>query len=513
MEQKLNCITKIILNRYIYICNMKNDYHRYKNKFKTMIQLSLYFLRMIFNIKNIKKERIRRKTLQYPLNYLLVFSATIKNIMAIDDYEDLYDFSYLDESNLSYYNGNGLKYSSNFRRKNKKWKWLVIILVVILFLVGFYFVRNYISDYIKNENGMVQQESDTVYYAYNKLNKEEKVVYDLLYNAIKSFKNEVSDIQYNFTLEQVRDILYYINIDHPELFWYQSDSLIYHKSDEKIVSKVTFKYCMSQNEAMKRQHQVDAVVKEYISEIDDSMTDYDIALYFYDRIIQSIDYDSISIDNEKMYSLDKTIPDNIRSIYGVFVERKAVCTGYAKALQYLLNINGIECAYIENNDHAWNLVKLDGDYYYIDPTWGDGSNLDETKNITSMTRYDYFCITTKELGKLEAHQLTNNIYLPKCTAIKNNYYYKEKLLLYSYDYKKLKEIIEESLGNGNYYVTFKCNNETIYKEYLDKIKNGFIVNKIIAEINDEKYLNINTGYVYYQNKELNIISLEFNINN
>lgn len=63
----------------------------------------------------------------------------------------------------------------------------------------------------------------------------------------------------------------------------------------------------------------------------------------------------------------------VYTAYGVFANRKAVCQGYALALKVLLDRAGIDCVFVDSAplDHAWNLVRLNGDWYHIDTTWDD----------------------------------------------------------------------------------------------------------------------------------------------
>lgn len=61
--------------------------------------------------------------------------------------------------------------------------------------------------------------------------------------------------------------------------------------------------------------------------------------------------------------------------YGPLVEHTGVCLGFASAFQLLMDMADIECitvvgaAYRSREDHAWNMVRLDGAWYCADPTW------------------------------------------------------------------------------------------------------------------------------------------------
>ena len=88
-------------------------------------------------------------------------------------------------------------------------------------------------------------------------------------------------------------------------------------------------------------------------------------LYFHDSIILECNYD----DTAK----------NCYSAYGCLVEGKAVCEGYAKAMQILCSKAGIKCIPVAGKaydggavqPHLWNKVMIDGEWTNVDLTWDD----------------------------------------------------------------------------------------------------------------------------------------------
>ena len=108
----------------------------------------------------------------------------------------------------------------------------------------------------------------------------------------------------------------------------------------------------------------------------------------HDYLIDTIDYES---------TLSK---ENIYNIYGALVNRECVCEGYARAFKYLLDELDIPCVMIigtatnsqgNTENHAWNYVQLNGNWYAVDTTWDDpviiggGTASEESK-------YKYFLV-------------------------------------------------------------------------------------------------------------------------
>lgn len=56
---------------------------------------------------------------------------------------------------------------------------------------------------------------------------------------------------------------------------------------------------------------------------------------------------------------------------GVLIHKEGVCNSYAIAFYMMAVSAGLDCRYVTGGNHAWNQVKVDGKWYYIDCTWDD----------------------------------------------------------------------------------------------------------------------------------------------
>ncbi|MBO5221165.1 MAG: leucine-rich repeat protein [Clostridia bacterium] len=119
--------------------------------------------------------------------------------------------------------------------------------------------------------------------------------------------------------------------------------------------------------------QVDAAVSEILNELNLwDASDYDKVKGIYDWITENITYD---------YDWDDTTSEDLykHSTHAAVMTKTAVCQGIA-SLYYRLSLElGVDCRYIsgvagqtEQENHAWNIVCLEGKYYHMDPTWDLG---------------------------------------------------------------------------------------------------------------------------------------------
>lgn len=293
------------------------------------------------------------------------------------------------------------------------------------------------------------------YFYYTRLTSTMQRAYDAMLAAIRDHADTVT--VEGCTCDDVFRVSQAIRYDHPELFWYKTAAVL--------GTTVYLKYGATAEEAEVLQRRIDEVTAKYLEGIDDSMSAYDVALRLYVKIVSNVDYDSLALTKQKAEgnSTDDKI-DYLRTICGVLLDGKAVCEGYARGLQYLLQKCGVECAeaagHTLNEDgsngcgHAWNIIKIDGDYYYLDATWDDRSNTDRVRSA-EYTFLDFFCITTEELLRSRKTDLCPAD-MPLCNAVRGNYHYHNDMVLENCDVNEIKRIAKAAARNKCSFFTLKC---------------------------------------------------------
>lgn len=339
-------------------------------------------------------------------------------------------------------------------------------------------------------------------YAYNSLTETERIWYRDMEEILGTFgtgqKISRACLESGLDDSDVDRIFQCVLSDHPELFYVEGYSYVKYTRGSRITSILfSGSYTMDFDTAVKRRAQIEAAAEEILAGVPEDASDYEKVKYVYETLIRDTEY-----------RLDA--PDN-QNVYSVFIHHTSVCQGYAKATQYLLERLGIECALVlgtvdTGEVHAWNLVKLDGSYYYVDTTWGDASyQISGGEEVPDYAmpeiNYDYLCVTTAEL--LRTHTLGGQLPMPVCDATEDNYYMQEGALFLNYDREQMRELFESAAEQGRTDVTVKCTDFAGYQEILSAMVDG-------QEIFD--YLPENDGRVAYAQND-DQLSLTFWVTN
>lgn len=127
---------------------------------------------------------------------------------------------------------------------------------------------------------------------------------------------------------------------------------------------------------------------------DSSMSTMEKMLYVHDKIVVQADY----IDDGTPYS---HIASNI------LMKGQGVCQSYAGIFNNAMSMLGIDCIYVMSDSHAWNAVRIDGLWYYVDVTWDDPVGVSDR----SYTSHQYFLVKKNEFShSYELENSSNNIY-------------------------------------------------------------------------------------------------------
>ena len=365
---------------------------------------------------------------------------------------------------------------------------------------------------IENIQGTIERDADTIVrYAYNQLDEVEKNAYDVILDAIMNFTDVLSPFTVQVTTEQLRRIFDFVLADHPEIFWIRHGLSWSYNQDNNLVTEVRFTYCLTKSEVESRQQKIDMALKSFLATINDNMSDFEVALRVYENIISLVDYDTIGLNKQKREGKSSPeTPDDLRSIYGVFVNKKAVCAGYAKAAQYLYNLLGIECVYVVSDTHAWNMIKLEGDYYHLDVTWGDNSNTDSDKDAGDDVEYACFCITTEEVLKLKSHTPEDSLPLPVCTATKCNYHVRMGLFFNEINPDRVRNIIVKCVQTQKTSISFKFASGALLKEAKVQLLDNGKIGEFIRYANLTSSRKFDVSFTYNISDEKSVMTIYFN---
>lgn len=137
------------------------------------------------------------------------------------------------------------------------------------------------------------------------------------------------------------------------------------KNDGEVISILPV-YAMDEQETKIITGQMNAAAAKATEHITDDMTDYEKALLVHDWLAVYCEY-----DYERL--LSNSIPAESHTAYGALTKQVAVCDGYSKAFQYIMQKLGIPCYLTSSSEinHAWNIIFINGQYYHVDVTWDD----------------------------------------------------------------------------------------------------------------------------------------------
>ncbi len=247
-------------------------------------------------------------------------------------------------------------------------------------------------------------------YYRTRLNDVERAAYDTILVAWAN-RNPTPTVSVpsNVTLD-IDKITTYIFNDNPGLFYIETGfSYTITPKEIKIDTRLTY--------SVREIDEIEAKIKSIKTAIrskhnTDNLGVYEKEVILHDSLVKNI-----------VYSKNGLV-DETQTIVGGLIKRRCVCAGYAASFKMLCDMFDIPSIKVSgtatsrelgNGNHAWNIVKLNGECSHVDITWDATSKGDLEKC------YDNFNLTDSDIGR--DHKWDRGL-LPVCNSIKNNWHYK-----------------------------------------------------------------------------------------
>ena len=317
---------------------------------------------------------------------------------------------------------------------------------------------------------VAQSEEGHQEYYFKQLTEEEQRVYRELLKGIRAREKEfyltISD-------DDSIDRSYHAVLkDHPEIFWVHNREKIYKTTySDSDYCVFTPGYTYTDSEIDEIQTAMEQSFQEVRALIPEDAGDYEKVRIVYTYVIDHTQYQTGEDD---------------QSIAGVFWKKSAVCAGYAGAVQYLLERLDIPCIYVDGSTkgstegHAWDIVKIGQEYYYVDATNGDqpdflngdAAQLEEHKTII----YDYLCPFPEEYEK--TYTPSEELTVPACTAKNLDFYVLNQGYFEDYSWQDIYDYCKMRMDNGAAVVRFKFGSQEAFSEACQELLDDGVVQNV-----------------------------------
>ncbi len=332
-------------------------------------------------------------------------------------------------------------------------------------------------------------------YGYNQLSASEKELYNKILECAKNTERLVDTG--NISDETWIKVFGCVYMQEPELFWLSSKNK---------VGKLYF-WEVDKDAIDPLQKKIDAAVNSILTEAQ-GKSDFEKIVIFHDNIVLNNEFMKADISEDENSWKRYTI-------YGGFVEGEVQCEGYAKSMQYLCDLSGIESMVVvgtnsAGSSHAWNVIKLDGKWYNVDCTWDDPILSTPVKNNL---RHRYFAVPDEWIhskSHFNVNKKTTGTQVtyftpPACTSTDMNYFTAKGRLFSdaASAEKSLKEELKKAASNKTRVAEIRVSSKSVYDQvtanlldYSKWIKSENSAVKKVASNCDENTLVIELDLGY-----------------
>ena len=267
------------------------------------------------------------------------------------------------------------------------------------------------ADMEKVAESLNEGKTDDFYY--NQLDSYAKMFYTALYNNRERLKTGTFVVDYDMEFDKLLHeeggvdklnssyqlAINALSFDNPEIFYIdvkkfylQTETTTYKFRGEEYRVKIG----AADNESyLSADFSTEAQVDAAIAEIENVKHQVASEAMKYENVRDRIKYVHDFLVNHCEYD-KQDVNGNNHNVYGTLTSGICVCEGYARAFKYILDEMNIPCIMVcgtginssgQTESHAWNYVKVDGQWYAVDTTWDDPVIIGGGQQRTISTKY------------------------------------------------------------------------------------------------------------------------------
>lgn len=353
------------------------------------------------------------------------------------------------------------------------------------------------SEFFSEENintavtdGFDEKLTSGTFYYYKSLNENQQDAYRKIYRTVMDFGKSC---RVPVTAEELQNIYIGLLYDNPDIFWLRTD---YEYIDYVKSVQISPLYRNTKEEAMEITERLDAKIDEIVA-MASSESDYEKELFFHDYICRNTVYDESTLE-----TVGSTAYSSL--LYG-----KAICEGYARAMQILLDRVGINNYLIvgeatsesKTESHMWNVVEIDGKKYHLDATWDDGESYEEVSHL-------YFNIPDSDILNDHSKLFPQN---NDCISYDANYYVMNGTYLASFSgFDTLADFCADLVADGRLYAEFRFESKNDYDRAVSIIENDNRFFDFVKKVASKSGKSIVTDRIeYFNDDDFNYLCIVF----
>lgn len=341
---------------------------------------------------------------------------------------------------------------------------IISILFAVFVIFGGVFLANF-EDFIDwkqiNDDRITEQEqiefesrlNTKTFYYYNNLSSEQQQAYIMIYSMFSNFTNSR---RLEVTEDELKELFVAVLYDNSEFFWVDIN---YTFVDYGTSIEFSPKYRFDSSTAEKMSETLDEKINEIVKGAENFATDYEKELYFHDCVCD------LTVYNEE------TFGEMGDTAYSALIDGEAICEGYSRAMQLLLDRVGISNYLVVGDGvneegteaHMWNIVEIDGKNYHLDATWNDTG---AENNIG----YLYFNVNDEFISRDHINLVPEN---NNCDSMEANYFVVNNLYVESFkNYDELVSPVAIELQKGDNIVEILFADETQLAKAMKTLENN-----------------------------------------